>query len=143
TDRRQIDGSQSISYFPDSKWWARGLVAISGTWKYNFAGMLRVRNIYLNWQNRFAGQTLLVLQYLPLSDERFRGRFFTNLHQADIMVRSPPTQFMSFNVSLEKGRFIYRSMNPQYGNGYNLSVSATLKPTARLKLELSFNSSTL
>jgi hypothetical protein len=143
TDRRQMDGSQSISYFTGKEWWARGLVAVSGTWKYDFAGMLRARNIYLNWQNRFAGQTLLVLQYLPLNDERFRGRFFTKLHRAAVLIQSHPFRFLSFGITLGMGRSIYRSAQPKTGHGYDLVASATFQPTARLKLDLNYSYSTL
>jgi hypothetical protein len=143
TDQRQYAGSQEVDYYPNASWISHGGVYLSGMWRYDFANVLQERYVQLEWYNHFAGQTQLSLSYLPLNDEQFRGRFFTQLHRASIDLYSNPVKFLSFEANLETGRDIYRVVNPKYGHGYNFMASATIKPMPRLQLDLSYQYSTL
>jgi hypothetical protein len=143
TDRRQIDASQEVDYYPNRNWISQGGVNVSGSWQYDFANVFKERYINVDWYNDFAGQTQLSIQYLPVNDVTFRGRFFTHLHQITFGLSSKPAKFLALNASLKTGRDIYRSLQPKYGHGYNLSASATIKPMPRLKLDLNFSYSTL
>ncbi len=143
TDRRQYEANQEADYYPNTSWLSHGVVFIDGAWRYDFANVLQERYIHLLWYNEFAGQTQLSLNYYPVDDEQFRGRFFTQLHRASIDLYSNPVKFLSFEANLETGRDIYRTLHPKYGHGYNFTASATVKPMPRLQLGLSYQYSTL
>ncbi|WP_138430872.1 carbohydrate binding family 9 domain-containing protein [Fodinibius saliphilus] len=143
TDRRQLEASQSIAYYPNKDWLSRGRVSVSGVWRYDFGGQFQERFIYTRWSNNLAGQTYLSFSYLPLNDEHFRGEFFTRLHRTMVNLQSNPMDMLSFGGNVNFGRYIYKSNNPQLGRGYNASVYTTLKPSSRLELSLRYNYSTL
>ncbi len=143
TDRRQLEGSQSISWYPNTGWLSRGSFRVSGNWQYDFTGQLQERSIYTGLTNNFGGQTRLSLSYLPLNEERFRGRYFTGMDRVMINFNSTPMDALSFRGHIDFGEYIFRSFNPTLGNGYNISAGATVKPTDRLEVSLNYRYSTL
>jgi len=143
TNRRQIEADQDINYYPNTSWLSQGNIYVEGSWRYNFAGQFQERYIYGQWSNTFAGQTRLSVSYLPVNDERFRGHFFTGLHRTTVSLRTKPLDVLSLYGSFEVGRNIHRTKNPELGHGYNISAQATIKPSARLELNLNYHYSTL
>lgn len=143
TDRREFGVGQSISYYPDLGWLSQGSFRINGSWRYDFAGQFQERFIFTRLTNSFGGQTRLSVNFLPLNDERFRGRFFTNMNRLMIDLNTSPSDFLSFGGDFDTGRFIRRSSDPEPGKGYNFSINTTLKPTSRLEVSLRYSYSTL
>ncbi len=143
TDRREFEASQSLSYYPNTRLLSQGSLSVSGTWRYNFDGQFQERYIFTRLSNSFGGQTNLAISFLPLNDERFRGVFFTKINRVMIDARTNPLDAFSFSGGIDFGKDIYRSRNPEMGKGYNISASATIKPTSRLELNLSYDYSTL
>ena len=143
TNQRRFEHSQSLSYYPDTDWISNGSVSLSGTWRYDFSGQFQERYIFASWSNNFAGQTNLNVSFLPLNDERFRGRFFTGMNRVMIDASTNPLDALSLSGHIDFGKYVNREENPTLGEGYNVSGSATVKPTDRLELNLSYNYSTL
>lgn len=143
TDRRQFGASQSLSYYPGSSWISRGTLSANATWRYDFAGTFQERFIFTRLSNNFSGQTNVSLSFLPLNDERFRGRLFTQMHRMMIDLDSSPMDALSFGGNIDFGRYVYRTDNPAMGHGYNASGYATIKPTSRLEVSLDYSYSTL
>lgn len=143
TDRRQIDVGQEITFFPDKSWYTQGGLSFNSTWRYDFSGRFMERYIYAGFWNNLGGQTNISIGFLPLNDEQFRGRFFSQMHRLMINVDSDPLDVLSFGGHLEKGRYIYRTDSPSLGHGYSLSAYATLKPSPRLYLTMDYSYSTL
>ncbi|HKL03904.1 MAG TPA: hypothetical protein VJ911_09520, partial [Cryomorphaceae bacterium] len=143
TNQRRFEHSQSLSYYPDTDWISNGSVSLSGTWRYDFSGQFQERYIFASWSNNFAGQTNLNVSFLPLNDERFRGRFFTGMNRVMIDASTNPLDALSLSGHIDFGKYVNREENPTLGEGYNVSGSATVKPTDRLDLNLSYNYSTL
>ena len=143
TDQRRFEVSQSVSYYPNSDWISSGNFSTSGTWRYDFSGQFQERYIFTRWSNSFAGQTRLSVSFLPLNDERFRGKLFTGMNRIMIDVNSNPLEALSIGGHVDFGKYVYRAQNPAMGEGYNLSADATLKPTKRLEMNLSYSYSTL
>jgi hypothetical protein len=85
----------------------------------------------------------LSLSFLPLNDERFRGELFTGMNRLMIDVSTNPLNELSLSGHLDFGKYVNRQENPTLGEGYNFSVDATVKPTSRLKMSLSYNYSKL
>lgn len=143
TDRRQFEASQSLSYYPNEQWLSRGSVSVNGTWRYDFAGQFQERFLFLRSNNNLAGQTQVSVSYLPLNDERFRGEYFTNMRRVMIDVNTRPLDALSLSGHIDFGKYVNRASNPTKGEGYNISAEATIKPTARLQFEFSYDYSTL
>lgn len=142
-DQRRFEGSQSFSYYPGWDWLSNGTIRASGTWRYNFSGQFQERYIFMSWSNSLPGQTNLSINYLPLNDERFRGRFFTSMNRWTFNLSTDPLNALSLSGSIDFGKYVNRQENPTLGEGYNVSADATVKPTSRLEMELSYNYSTL
>ncbi|MDZ7658956.1 carbohydrate binding family 9 domain-containing protein [Fodinibius sp.] len=142
-DQRKFDASQSLSYYPEWEWLSRGNISINTGWRYDFGGQFQERYIFTRWSNNFGGQTNLSLSFLPLNDERFRGRLFTQMNRLMIDVSTNPLNELSLSGHVDFGKYINRQENPTLGEGYNFSVDATVKPTSRLEMSLSYNYSKL
>jgi len=143
TDRRQFEGSQSLSYYPNTSFLSRGTFSVSGTWRYDFAGQFQERFLFTRLSNNFGGQTNLTLSFLPLNDERFRGEFFTGMNRLMVDVSTDPLNALSLSGHIDFGKYVNRRDNPTLGEGYNISGSVTIKPTSRLEMDLSYSYSTL
>lgn len=143
TDRRQFEAEQSISYYPQLQWLYHGSFWAKGIWRYDFAGQFQERLIIARLQNNLGGQTRLYINYLPMNDEYFRGTFFTRLHRTSIGLNSNALDVFSLGAKVGFGRYIYRTDNPSLGQGYNISLDATVKPTTRLQLMMDYSFSTL
>ncbi|NIT55942.1 MAG: hypothetical protein GWN00_06800 [Aliifodinibius sp.] len=142
-DQRRFEGSQSLSYYPGWNWLSDGSVSISGTWRYDFSGQFQERYIFTRWSNNFGGQTNLSISFLPINDERFRGRLFTQMNRLMINVSTNPLNALSLSTHVDFGKYVNRQENPTLGEGYNISADATVKPTSRLEMSLSYNYSEL
>lgn len=142
-DQRRFDASQSLSYYPEWDWLSRGNISVNTAWRYDFSGQFLERYIFTRWSNNFSGQTNLSLSFLPLNDERFRGRFFTQMNRLMIDVSTNPLNELSLSGHIDFGKYVNRQESPTLGEGYNFSVDATVKPTARLEMSLSYNYSKL
>jgi hypothetical protein len=142
-DQRRFEASQSFSYYPGREWLSDGSVRVSGAWRYDFNGQFQERYIFTRWSNNFGGQTNLSLTFLPLNDERFRGRFFTQMNRIMIDVSTNPLNELSLSGEVDFGKYVNRQETPTLGEGYNFSVDATVKPTSRLDLSFSYSYSKL
>lgn len=143
TNRRQLEASQRYSYYPGTEWLSRGSFSVSGTWRYDFDGQFQERFIYTRLSNNFGGQTNLNISYLPVNDERFRGKLFTDMSRVMINASSKPMDGFSFGGNIDFGEYIFRSSNPVMGKGFKASANATVKPSNRLELNLNYSYSTL
>ncbi len=143
TNRREIEGSQSLSYYPDTDILSQGSLSMSGTWRYDFAGEFQERYIFVRLNNRLSGQNTVNISFLPLNDERFFGEMFRNIYRGTISFNSNTWDAFSFGGSLEYGRDINRTENPVLGKGYNVSANATIKPTPRFQFTMDYNYSRL
>lgn len=143
TDQRVFRVAQSISYYPDVEWLSRGSFSVDGTWRYDFSGQFQERYIFTRLSNNFGGQTNVSLSFLPLNDERFRGEFFTSMNRLMIDVSTNPISELSLSGHVDFGKYVNRSENPTLGKGYNISANATIRPTSRVEMSLSYSYSTL
>lgn len=142
-DQRKIDASQSFTYYPSWDWLSSGTVSVNGNWRYDFSGQFQERYVFTRWSNNFDGQTNLSISFLPVNDEQFRGKFFTKMNRLMIDVSTNPLNELSLSGHVDFGKYVNRQENPTLGEGYNISADATVKPTSRLKMSLSYNYSTL
>lgn len=142
-DQRKFEASQSLSYYPGWQWLSNGSISVNGAWRYDFAGQFQERYIFTRWSNNFGGQTNVSISFLPVNDERFRGSIFTKMNRLMIDMSTDPMNVLTLSGHVDFGKYVNRQENPTLGEGYNISADATIKPTARLEMSLSYNYSTL
>jgi hypothetical protein len=85
------------------------------------------------------GQTNVSVSYLLVNDELFRGTQFRNIRRAFFNLDSRTWDSFAFSLYGQVGLFIYRSSAPETGEGHSLGGSVTVKPTAHLKVDLSYD----
>ncbi len=140
---RQISAEQNISYYPATKWLSQGNIGVFGRWSYDFSGQFVERFIMIRAANRLAGQTRLSIGYMPVNDERFRGRYFTGMRRFMFFAGSKPIEELEFGVEMEMGKYIYRTSKPVMGEGYDIGAFLTLRPIAALQLNFTYGYATL
>lgn len=143
TNTKGISIEQRYWYFPAKKWLSQGRVSTFGGWNYDHYGRIMERYLMLGWNNQFAGQTSVEINYLAVNDERFREYFFEGVHRWTIEVETKPLEALEFGVDADFGKYIYRVATPVVGKGHNIEASLTVKPTIHLQLNFRYNYSTL
>ena len=67
---------------------------------------------------------------------------FNKINRGEIQINSAPAAYLSVSTDVALGRFIDRDL-ALLGHGHNISLSATVKPTSQLELDLSYSRSRL
>lgn len=143
TDERSIHMNHDFSYYPNNSFLDNGNIDANAGIRFDYSNRLMERWVDLDLYNQFKGQTSLNLNYLGVNEERFHNIFFKGVRRASVSVNSNALNALSLYVHYERGRYIYRSDTPSVGHGYSYSVSATVKPTPRLNIDLSIDFSRL
>jgi len=97
-----------------------------------------VAGIYLQLKS----QTNINLLFVPYNEELYHGVRFKKINRGEINVNSSPAPYISFTTDVAIGKFIDRD-SALTGYGHNISVSASLKPTSHVELDLSYSRSRL
>jgi len=107
--------------------------------EFNYAGQRKERWLFLGANAQFKSQTGAFVGFLPVNQEMFRGIYFPTIERMFFEVWSNPLNELSTSVHVELGKFIYRDDPPELGTGHNINMNATLKPTTRFLLDLSYS----
>ncbi|HTY36330.1 MAG TPA: sugar-binding protein [Bacteroidota bacterium] len=84
-------------------------------------------------------QVNATVTYFLLNDELFGGVQFNNINRTQIDITAKPSSILTLIFDGSFGRFIRRSSDPDMGTGHNISLTATLRPTSRFQMDLSFS----
>lgn len=104
----------------------------------NYEGVLKNFTIEPGISMKLIGQTQLNISYMAVNRERFRDIFFTDVHRFSFFGQTSPVKGVSLGIEGETGRFIYRTLVPQTGKGYNFTAVLDLEPVSRLKTSMSW-----
>ena len=107
--------------------------------EFNYAGQRKERWFGLGVNAEFKSQTGVFIGFIPVNQELFQGIYFPSIERMFFEVWSNPLNELRTSVHAEIGKFIYRDDPPELGTGHNINVSATVKPTTRLLLDLSYS----
>jgi hypothetical protein len=88
-------------------------------------------------------QTNVQIIYFSVKDELFGGTQFNNINRTEVQIDSRPSTWLGLSFDASFGRFIRRSDTPDLGRGHNISLSAQIKPTSQLQVEISYSRSRL
>jgi len=138
TDYRQFYVAHTYSLYPNSPVFDKMQFQLSGNLRYNYAGMLKEEVVQPSVSLTMKGQTTLYASYLLVNDEHFQGVELRKIQRTLLSVISKPIDLISLAFDAQFGRFIYRSASPIVGTGHQLDATITLKPTSRLKLDLTY-----
>lgn len=89
------------------------------------------------------GQSRINISYMALNRERFRNVFFSGINRATFNLSTTPIKGLTVSLNGQTGKFIYRSMSPQLGEGFNLTSSLDIEPTSWLKSSFSWTTAKL
>ena len=84
-------------------------------------------------------QINVTVTYFAMNDELFGGVQFDNINRTQIDIMARPSSALTLMFDGAFGRFIRRSDNPEMGRGHNIGLTATLRPTSRLQVDLSYS----
>lgn len=138
TNYRQFYLQPRYTLYPTDSFLERVTLSVSGNLQYNYAGQRKEQNVQPSVNFRMKGQTYLYLSYLLVNDELFRGTQFNGIRRAIAELNSQMFDAMNFNLYGQVGRFIFRPA-VEMGEGHNLGASMTVRPSSKLKIDLSYD----
>lgn len=130
---KQTNMQHNYSFLPNKK-----IVQVFGFFTstnllYNFDGVFKNLVIQPGFFINMIGQTRINASYMVLNRERFRNVFFEGVNRTQFNIMSTPVKGISLALNGETGKFIYRTLEPVLGKGYNLTSELDLEPVSILK----------
>jgi hypothetical protein len=130
---RQTNIQQNLTFLPNKK-----MIQTFGFYNrfdmiYNSEGIFKELTLQPGFSLNIIGQTRINSSYLLINRERFRNVMFNKVNRAEIFIMSTPVKGVGIEISAETGKFIYRTLAPVVGKGYNITTQLDLEPFSRLK----------
>jgi hypothetical protein len=138
TDYRQVYLSYAYTLYPESSFVDRAQFSVESNLQYNHAGIQKEQFLLPGIRLLMKGQTDISLSYAGFYDERFRGRLFQRVHKVLFDIATRPLGEVTFTLSGQAGKAIFRSDDPVMGKGYNATAAVEVHPTSTLNLALSY-----
>jgi hypothetical protein len=88
---------------------------------------------------QFKGQISVNVMWMLVNDELFHGVQFDNINRAQVSVNARPSSSLTLMFDGAFGRFIRRSASPDMGIGHTIDLTARLRPTSQLQVDLSYS----
>jgi hypothetical protein len=85
------------------------------------------------------GQISVSLMWLLVNDELFHGVQFDNIGRAHVSINARPSSSLTLMFNGGFGRFIRRLDTPDMGIGHTIDLTARLRPTSQLQVDLSYS----
>jgi len=136
---RMVFLQQQYTFYPNDALFDSWSVEANAGLHFNHDGMRKEKWFVPGVSAQLKNQINVTVTYFAVNDEHFGGTQFDNINRTDVRVFARPSS--AFTVSFEGsfGRFIRRSNNPEMGRGHDISLTATVRPTSRLQVELMFS----
>ncbi len=141
-DMRMIDLQNNYNFYPLHSVIDQGQLWMENNLQFDYNNARKQRwtvaGIYLGLKS----QTNINLLYIPYNEELYHTVRFNKINRGELQVNSAPATYLSVSADVQLGKFIDRD-SALTGYGHNISLSATVKPTSQLELDLSFSRSRL
>jgi hypothetical protein len=85
------------------------------------------------------GQISINASWFLVNDELFHGVQFDNINRAQVSINARPSSSLTLMFDGSFGRFIRRSAAPDMGTGHTIDLTARLRPTSQLQVDLSYS----
>ncbi len=130
---------QNYTFYPNN--------ALFDTWSISMNGGLHFNHDWTRKEKWFSprlsaelkSQTNIEISYFLVNDELFGGTQFNNINRGQVDINSRPSTWLTLSFDASFGRFIRRSDPPHMGKGHTIGLSAQIKPTSQLQIELSYS----
>jgi len=137
-NRKVVHFNQSYNFWYDNDpildyWSIQNQIGI----RFNDANVRKERWATLGLEGQFKGQTSVSIGWLAVNQEIFRGGNFPHIERMFVHTSTTPSNEFEAGIGAEFGKFIYRD-TPEMGTGHNISLDVTIKPTTRLRVDLSY-----
>ncbi len=142
-DLRTLMIYNEYDWYPLESFVDRGDVFFRGAFHFNANSVRKERWAVVGTNISMKSQTHLTLVYLLYNEELFHNVRFFGINRGEITVSTAPSSAFEASTDLQIGRFINRAEAPSAGYGHVLTTSFTLKPTAKLEIDLSYSRSRL
>ncbi len=106
---------------------------------FNYGGKKKEQWLLPGVSAQLKSQTNINILWFLVNDEFFKGIQFNNINRIECNVSSRPLSSLALFFNGTIGRFINRSDAPSMGTGHTVSLSAQMRPTSQLYIELSYS----
>jgi len=130
---------QQYTFYPNNAWVDSWSIEANAGLHFNHEGVRKEKWFVPGISAQLKNQVNATVSYFLMNDELFGGVQFDNINRTQIQVTAKPSRALTVVFEGEFGRFIRRSANPDMGRGHNINLTATLRPTSRLQIDLSFS----
>lgn len=140
TDSRTLNIESAQIFYPDSTsilnrvntYFSTGM-----TW--NHEHDQKEKYLFLSTNLQFKRQVFFFIGGMPLNEEKFNGKKFTDVLRINSNIFARPWDEFSIGVWAEIGKFIYRDDIPALGKGHYAGCDMTVRFTDKLQTALSYN----
>lgn len=139
TDTRVGSLSYQYTFYPSHGILDQWTISAEQGMHFNYDGVKKEQWFLPGLSAQFKSQTNVNILWFLVNDERFKGIRFDNINRVEININSRPLSALALFFSGEFGRFIDRSDTPSMGRGHELSVTAQMRPTSQLQVELAYS----
>jgi hypothetical protein len=130
---------QQYTFYPNNALLDNWTIEANAGLHFNHDGTRKEKWFVPGISAQLKNQINVTVTYFALNDERFGSVQFDNINRTQIDVMARPSSALTLMFDGAFGRFIRRSDNPEMGRGHNISLTATLRPTSRLQVDLSYS----
>jgi hypothetical protein len=138
-DTRMVFLQEQYSFYPNNDILDSWSIGANQGLHFNYDGTRKEKWFSPEISAQLKNQVNISVSYFAVNDELFGGIQFDNINRAQIDVHARPSSVVTLSFDGAFGRFIRRSYNPDMGRGHTIELSATLRPTSRLQIDLSYS----
>jgi len=130
---------QNYTFYPNNALFDTWSISMNGGLHFNHDWTRKEKWLSPRLSAELKSQTNIEITYFAVNDELFGGTQFNNINRTQIDINSRPSTWLTLSFDGSSGRFIRRSDTPDLGGGHTISLSAQIKPTSQLQIELSYS----
>ena len=129
---------QQYTFYPNDALVDNWTIQANAGLHFNYDGTRKEKWFVPGVSAQLKSQTNITVTYFMVNDELFGGVQFDNINRMQIDINARPSSTLTLSFDGSFGRFIRRSDTPAMGSGHNINLLATVRPTSRLQVDLSY-----
>jgi hypothetical protein len=130
---------QQYTFYPNNALFDNWTIEGNAGLHFNHDGTRKEKWFVPGVSAQLKNQINVTVTYFAVNDELFGGTQFDNINRTQIDISSRPSSILTLSFDGSFGRFIRRSRDPEMGRGHTIDMTATIRPTSRLRVDLSYS----
>ena len=130
---------QQYTFYPNNALFDNWTIQGNAGLHFNHDGTRKEKWFVPGVSAQLKNQINVTVTYFAMNDELFGGTQFDNINRTQIDISARPSSILTLSFDGSFGRFIRRSRDPQMGRGHTIDMTTTLRPTSRLRMDLSYS----